>query len=687
MAGILRNLNLSSAGRRICGVPQVGLLASSIPTGFPLPALLLNDIDAGVPNRLYSVEILTRPGAGLLYVYEDSSLSFTGAPDGAYSGTQRVRKFDLSVGLVSTADTTYGLTIGSVAPAPSTVSGVTISPAAASVSGGGTLTFASTVAGTNGPSQAVTYSYTAGSMIGNVYTAPAAGQSIQAIQVTARSDQNPAFSATATITVPAAGTVTVTDSDYQAWLESDDAIPNVLVETFALVGGVLTPIYWSTCGYTSEGTASPTHYAPVISTSIPFRASLSIAGGASVGAGTLDVDNTDGVNEALIGYDFDGQPVYEYFGDLRWSRADYRRVFKGKSAGMVRKDERSLALRLREMTQRLDVAMTDHKLGGSGANQDQVIPLAFGEVENVSGLLTSPGATLERAFHDGPIKGFGEVRGAGLPVAVIAHLETGRCEPTEDNGSAVVTASIQGDNYGGVFRKTIATVIQRMITGFGPAADRCTDADIDLANFAAFDAAHQQTIGYSVDARENLYAACDFIARSVGAQLVPNSDGMLQLIQIALPASGTSTDIRAEHLIGPLKPVQHIDAITGVKLGFCRSYTVQETVAGGVPAELAEMFKTEWLTATAGEGARDQRNTALQCRAETQAEADREWALWGPGRDIFEFDGLAPLLMLKLGQPVTVFDELNGMAAGKPGQILELTPDYDNRRVKGRILV
>lgn len=109
---MLRDLNVSAGGKRICGIPRVGVLGSDVPTGFPLAALLLNDIDSGFPNRLYSVEILTVPSAGTLYVDEVSWASFTGAPDGTYTGTQRVRKYDPGVGIVSTDDGPYSLTIG-----------------------------------------------------------------------------------------------------------------------------------------------------------------------------------------------------------------------------------------------------------------------------------------------------------------------------------------------------------------------------------------------------------------------------------------------------------------------------------------------------------------------------------------------------------------------------------------------
>lgn len=89
-----------------------GIPAADIPsTGASGAALLYNDIDAtnDPADTLYRVELLTQPSAGTLIVYEDSSFSFTGAPDGAYAVNQRVYKNG-----VAAYDTTLTLTIGTV---------------------------------------------------------------------------------------------------------------------------------------------------------------------------------------------------------------------------------------------------------------------------------------------------------------------------------------------------------------------------------------------------------------------------------------------------------------------------------------------------------------------------------------------------------------------------------------------
>jgi hypothetical protein len=87
---MLRNLNQSSGGRRILGVPQVGILAATIAsqtaTGDHGPGLLydesINPVNAGKQLRLV---VTSPPSAGVFFSYENGSFDFSGAPDGSYS--------------------------------------------------------------------------------------------------------------------------------------------------------------------------------------------------------------------------------------------------------------------------------------------------------------------------------------------------------------------------------------------------------------------------------------------------------------------------------------------------------------------------------------------------------------------------------------------------------------------------
>lgn len=85
----------------------------------------------------------------------------------------------------------------------STVTAVTISPAAATIAGGATQQFIAAALGLNNPSQAMTWSTTAGSVDATgLLTAPATTPGNQFVRVTATSVQDPTKSASADVAIP-----------------------------------------------------------------------------------------------------------------------------------------------------------------------------------------------------------------------------------------------------------------------------------------------------------------------------------------------------------------------------------------------------------------------------------------------------------------------------------------------------
>jgi hypothetical protein len=486
----------------------------------------------------------------------------------------------------------------------------------------------------------------------------------------------------------------VSDADFQAWCEDDDAIVNIIFEVRPLIGGVSTLLRWSTLGYTTPWIVDPVFYEPGFSLDVTPTEAISLKGGASIAAGNLEIENLDRSREYLKQYEWTNRPFVALVGDWRWGPADYRTIMVGQTAKLTPKDERTLALHLRDSTERLNAPLTEHKLGGDGPNQDALYPLAFGECSNVTGLVTD---LLTRSFHDGPMEAIKVVRSNALAVEFTANETVGTCELTVDNQGAAITASIQGDKFGGVYRNTIAALIQRIVTGYGKEGDRFTDEDIDLANFAAFEAAHQQKVGLWVPERMNVLDACDALASSVDARLCPSIDGKLRLIQIAIPAPGPSITILPHHIVGPLRFVEHIDAVAAVKLGFAKSWTVQTGLQTDISGEVRQLFETEWLTDTEVyrdrqallklEGDPAQRNTMLLRRFDAHAEVLRLLALWGPGRDIYEFTGLPALMQIRVGQGGNIFNEDFGMEDGKQLQVLSVARAWQTRRVTVRILV
>lgn len=493
--------------------------------------------------------------------------------------------------------------------------------------------------------------------------------------------------------VPPVGQV-ITDADFQAWCEDDDALVNVLVEVWPLVDHVPTLLRFSTRGYTSPGTTDPVYYEPGISLDVVPTEEIALEGGATLAAGNLVIDNLDKSREYLKNYIWTNRPILALVGDVRWGIADYRRIMVGQTTSLTAKDGSSLALHMRDMTERLNAPMSEHKLGGDGPNQDALIPLAFGECHNVTGLVTE---LLTRSYHDGPLESVKVVRSNALPVDYTFDAATGLCDITVDNQGAAITATVQGDKFGGVYRNTIASLIQRIVTGFGKEGDRYTVDDLDLDNFRQFEAAHQQKVGLWIPDRMTVLAACDELASSVDARLCPTVDGKLRLVQIAIPAPGPSVTIQPHHIDGAVRFVKHIDAVAAIKLGFCKNWTVETGLQTNISGEVRTMFETEWLTDTKVdllrqaelklEGDPLQRNTMMLRRVDVRAELDRLYALWGPGRDLYEFTGMPALMQILTGQGGTIFYEDFGMESGKALQVMSVARSWETRRVTVRILV
>ena len=107
---MLRNLNRSSAGKRICGTPKVGVIGSLIPSsGDSGPGYTYNDLSFPADaNKEICGQITAWPSAGTLFAHEDTSFEFTDAPNGTYTF-----QYQLYVdGVATGSPTTVTLTVG-----------------------------------------------------------------------------------------------------------------------------------------------------------------------------------------------------------------------------------------------------------------------------------------------------------------------------------------------------------------------------------------------------------------------------------------------------------------------------------------------------------------------------------------------------------------------------------------------
>jgi hypothetical protein len=376
-------------------------------------------------------------------------------------------------------------------------------------------------------------------------------------------------------------------------------------------------------------------------------------------------------------------------GDPRWPRSDFRRVFNGVIANIDSKRRDRLNIKIRDKLQRLNTPVTDVKLGGTSTNKDTLLPVCFGEVHNVEPLLVDPSNHIYQV-HQGAIEGVIEVRDNGVPITVTPALSTGKFTLTQ-TPVGVITASVQGDKPS-AYTNTVADIIQRLATGFGQASQRLTLADIDTANFAAFKTACPQPVGIYAGDRENVLAMCQELAASVGAQLSVSRDGLLRLLRMSFPGTGSGFIITPADMLAEEIAVSNVsDVISAVKLGFCKNYTVQSSLSSGILEEHKELFSEDYLTATSSSPTVAanykldvdpvQQNTLLLRRTDADAEALRQLNIKSVPRITYRFTGFSRCLTLDIGQDVTLVHPRFGLSAGKSGVVSSLTPDWVNNKV------
>lgn len=492
--------------------------------------------------------------------------------------------------------------------------------------------------------------------------------------------------------------MSLTDAQFKAWQEDPTSLPVLLVETYANIAGVETQMKFSSGPYPDAS------YLPIMSIGIEYTEQVSVALNPipSLSYGDLELNNAGHDLDVYLTYVWANRPIVQKLGDVRWPVSDFRIVFNGYLLDIADKDLETLALKIVDRFQQLNNALSDVKLGGSTTNKNVVVPSAFGELHNIAPILidsTIVGGKYQ--YHGSAVNGTGEARTDARPRSFTDIIATGSFSLNTAAGTGVVTCSVQGDKFGGTYRKTVSSIIQRIVTGYGKDTDRLTTSDLDLTNLNAFDTANPQTVGYYSTGRENILPICQYLAATVGAQLIPSRTGQLRLIKIEIPpaSSGYRVITQSQMFRGgeDLRMDERCPVRPTWLLGFCKNWTVQPTLSTGIPLEHKEMFAKEWLTVKSNndtvrtnykQSAEPvQKDTAFQIESEAQAEADRLRDLWKDQHCVYVFTGTAELLDANIGDFVTVVHPRYNMSAGVPGMIVRLKPAFLKREVLVGVLI
>lgn len=490
----------------------------------------------------------------------------------------------------------------------------------------------------------------------------------------------------------------LTDAQFKAWLRSASAIRTVLVEVVARIVTTETTLYLSSRNYVTGSADTPanTAYQPCISGGVSTSESLNLDGAPSMSWGDIEIGNADGSRDGWLDYVWSNRAVNVYLGDPTWPRADFRLVFSGVVDDIAVRARDTLALRLRDKLERLNVPVSETTLGGSTENRDRLIPITLGEVHNIEPLLINP-TTLVYQFHDGATTAerLIEVRDNGAPITTYTTSLAAGTFTLTAAPVGQITCDVQGLKIGGTYRNDVGRLVQHLVQNYGPAATRFASGDLDATQLSAFVTACPQAVGRHLSDRENVLAVGQQLAASVGAQIVCTSTGLLRLIRLALPATGTPTAVTASDMEpGSLSISQRPPVKASAKLGYARNATPQSNgLATGLPASSASALGQEWLTITSTDSTTAttykldtqpvQADTLLIGTTEATAEAQRRRDLWKTQRAIYTATYLADLLLVELGDTWTLTHDRLGLAAGKTGLVVKIDRDW----LKGRVTV
>lgn len=483
----------------------------------------------------------------------------------------------------------------------------------------------------------------------------------------------------------------MTEIEFTDWLKKGGRY-TLLVEVDTTV-----PRYLSTVAYTTLPTDSPANraYSPVVSGGVAFTETLPLDDSATLSVGDIELNNDDGLLDSWLDDIWVNKPIRIYIGDVSWVRADFRLIFTGIVDNINSRAANRLNISLRDKLQRLNTPVSETLLGGTTPNKDRLIPLCFGEVHNVEPLLVDP-ATLKYKVHGSAIERLIEVRDNGVPVSVNESLIDGTFTLVAQQ-AGTITCSVQGDKPT-TYSNRIADTITRLVTGYGKVSDRLTTADIDTAQFAEFNTAHPQPVGVYLNDRSNVIEVCQQLASSVGAQISMSREGLLRLLKITLPATGTPLVVTpSDYVAKSLEIKERVDVKAAIKVGYCKNYTTQTGLNTGLPASHKDLFMQEYLSVTAkNQSVADtyklntepvQTDTLLLTESDATAEANRLLTLWQQPRTVYKFVGYSHLLTVPLGQALTLVSPRFGLSEGKTGIVVGIQSDWVSRRVTIEVLI
>lgn len=508
--------------------------------------------------------------------------------------------------------------------------------------------------------------------------------------------------------------------NYQTWLETPGVVRVLLVQ-IERTSGVVTE-YLSTHTVTVGGQA----YSGIVKNTFDINESINTDYAASISYGSVDIVNGNGERDSWLTNSFIwvNKPIRIYVGQLPAPGAtpsltnDFELIFDGLIDDIDSKDRFTLSFKVRDKLEKLNTSLSETLLGNyfdgadnvstvtyNNQNKNSLRPLCFGEVFNITPLITDP-VRLEYMVNNGSVEQIIEVRDNGIPVSFITTAPVGQSAipagsfRLTKNPAGTITCSVQG------IKSTVNTTTGAITNTYDPSAKNTiltvlrsygktlAASEIELTSFAGSYAT--EAIGAYFSDRVNVLQFCQELAKSCGCVLSITRLGKVKLVDLKIPTSATVSIGEGDVFLNSLTVARRIDVIAAVKLGAARNFTVQNNLVTAIPQQHKDIFASDFLESLSSD-ATIKTNYAITSEPNVEqsylidsAEADtvslKKLNLFKAGRIVYRMQCTAKYLTVQLGDAVSLTSSRFGLSS-TVGLVIATKPDWLKGSIELEVLV
>lgn len=505
-------------------------------------------------------------------------------------------------------------------------------------------------------------------------------------------------------------------NNYQTWLETPGVVRIALVQAEVSVNSTPTTRYLSTHAVTVGGI----NYLPVISGDITIDETISTEYSASISYGDVALINSAGQYDSWLNDIWINKPVKIYIGSLPLpgttaTLSDFELVFDGLIADIDSKDRSHLNIKLRDKLEKLNTSISENLLGNyfqggivpeaDYVNQyrNNLKPICYGEVHNITPLLTDPGRSEYMVNYTG-VEQIIEVRDNGTPVAFntsvqVADIPQGSFRLVSGLGVGTITCSVQGiartvnvagGSSSNTYTNTASNTILDILKWQG---QQLAYSDIDASSFATLGS---QAVGVYIPDRVNVLNICQDIAKSCGLILSVTRLGKVRLVDLTIPASSSTTITDSDIMLNSLVLSRKLDVTAGIRLGYAKNWTIQTNLTTSIPQQHKDLFATEYLESTQSDPVAKAaylittepalEGTFLIDKAQADVISAKKLTLFKTPRKIYSMKCTAKLLSLQVGDSVTLTSSRFGLSGGVLGLVISTKPNWLNGNISVEVM-